>query len=96
MVFFSLYNLLSCSISNTKVVGSSNLFREVNFDGCEYYQIEYGIGEGSVYRLIHKDNCKNHSKWIKSGNTNKLKSWPYSIKDSISHFEWAGLGSTPN
>ena len=63
LLFCSVYNLLSCNVSNPKVIGSSNLFREVTFSGCEYYQIEYGIGEGSVYRLIHKDSCKNHHKW---------------------------------
>jgi hypothetical protein len=62
LLFFSLYNLLSCNITNTKFLGSSNLFREITFDGCEYYQIEYGIGEDSVFRLIHKENCKNHSR----------------------------------
>ena len=63
LLFCSVYNLLSCNVSNPKVIGSSNLFREITFSGCEYYQIEYGIGEGSVYRLIHKDSCKNHHKW---------------------------------
>jgi hypothetical protein len=58
--FFFICNLLSCSIPKHKTIGSSNLFREVLFDGCEYYQVEYGIGEGRVYQLIHKDNCKNH------------------------------------
>ena len=60
VVFFLTHNFLSCSMSNPRLTGSSSLFREVTFSGCEYYQIEYGIGEGSVYRLIHKDGCKNH------------------------------------
>lgn len=60
VVFFLVHNLLSCSMLKPKIVGSSNLFKQVEFSGCEYYQIEYGIGEGSVYRLIHKDSCKNH------------------------------------
>jgi len=60
LLFFSINILLSCSMSTTKIIGSSNLFKEVTFGGCEYYQIEYGIGEGSVFRMIHKDSCKNH------------------------------------
>jgi hypothetical protein len=62
LYFFFIGNLLSCSISKPKNIGSTSLFREVLFDGCEYYQVEYGIGEGSVYQLIHKENCKNHSR----------------------------------
>ena len=41
---------------------SGDLFKTITFGNCEYVQIEYGIGEGRVYRLIHKESCKNHTK----------------------------------
>ena len=98
-IFFISYLFVSCNspshIINKKQT-SGDLFRTIIFANCEYVQIEYGIGEDRVYRLIHKDSCKNHSKWIKSGDTNKFRIWPYSITDSMSHFEWVGLGSNPN
>lgn len=57
-VLFVLF--LSCSTPKQKIQGSSSLFKTVEFGGCEYYQIEYGIGEGRVFKLLHKDDCKNH------------------------------------
>jgi hypothetical protein len=60
ILFFFFYNLVSCSIPKPQTIGSTNLFRVIVFDDCEYYQIEYGIGEGRVYKLIHKEDCKNH------------------------------------
>ena len=66
LFLFLIFNLLiSCypivHIKNNKQT-SGDLFKTITFGNCEYVQIEYGIGEGRVYRLIHKYSCKNHSK----------------------------------
>lgn len=66
LFLFFIFNLLiSCSPkihSTNKKQTSGDLFKTITFGNCEYVQIEYGIGEGRVYRLIHKESCKNHTK----------------------------------
>ena len=66
LFLFLIFNLLiSCSPNiypTNKKQTSGDLFTTIIFGNCEYVQIEYGIGEGRVYRLIHKESCKNHTK----------------------------------
>jgi hypothetical protein len=66
LFLFLVFNLLiSCNLkihSTNKKQTSGDLFKTITFGNCEYVQIEYGIGEGRVYRLIHKESCKNHTK----------------------------------
>ncbi len=64
--FFFLIMLTSCScvskfhLRTPFKQTSGDLFKTINFDGCDYVQVEYGIEEYSSYQLIHKENCRNH------------------------------------
>jgi hypothetical protein len=29
-------------------------------EGCEYLEVDGGVGKSSVYSITHKGNCKNH------------------------------------
>jgi hypothetical protein len=66
LFLFLIFDLLICCTpkihSTNKKQTSGDLFKTITFGNCEYVQIEYGIGEGRVYRLIHKESCKNHTK----------------------------------
>jgi len=70
-LLFLIFNLLvSCTStihSTNKKQTSGDLFRTITFANCEYVQIEYGIGEGRVFQLIHKSDCKGkiHQKNVK-------------------------------
>lgn len=61
--FFILIIFTSCSKKVSlyrKNQTSGNIFKSIIFDGCEYVEIDYGVGENRVYRLIHKESCTNH------------------------------------
>jgi hypothetical protein len=66
LFLFSIFNLfISCHSSyhlKSKKQTSGDLFKTITFGNCEYVQVEYGIGESRVFRLIHKESCKNHNK----------------------------------
>ena len=62
-MFFYLFIFLSCNSKITKKSSfketSGTLFKTIKFGDCDYVQIEYGIGEGRVYFLVHSESCKN-------------------------------------
>ena len=62
LVFILLISCNSKILSTNNKQTSGDLFKTITFVNCEYVQIEYGIGGSRVYRLIHKESCKNHTK----------------------------------
>ena len=61
LIWLLFIGLISCDkvSTSTTIYGD---YKIVVLDGCEYIEYDRGIGEGRVYSLTHKGNCKNHNK----------------------------------
>jgi len=56
----SVLALSSCEIEGGSKTGEMGDFTFRTIEGCEYIEYDHGCGEGHVYSITHKGNCKNH------------------------------------
>jgi hypothetical protein len=61
-VIVCIIGMVSCSVQGGTENGSIGDYSIKVIDGCEYIELDMGLGNTRVYSLTHKGNCNNHIK----------------------------------
>jgi len=68
---FISYMAIACTMQQPQEEIPDSAYTIRTIDGCEYIEVERGVGDTRTYSLTHKGNCRNPIHYFKDNNQYK-------------------------